>query len=193
MLIPDSSTLLEVLVPEGTLVGAPFHGSPNQDARPDGARPELVILHGISLPPGEYGGPWIRELFLNRLPPDQHPYFREVHALRVSSHLLIRRNGATEQFVPFHRRAWHAGESCFEGREACNDFAIGIELEGADDQPYADAQYEALLAVLRALLAAYPTLSAQRIVGHEHVAPGRKTDPGPAFDWARLRAALGVG
>lgn len=193
MLIPDSSTLLEVLVPEGTLVGAPFHESPNQDARPDGARPELVILHGISLPPGEYGGPWIRELFLNRLPPDQHPYFREVHALRVSSHLLIRRNGATEQFVPFHRRAWHAGESCFEGREACNDFAIGIELEGADDQPYADAQYEALLAVLRALLAAYPTLSAQRIVGHEHVAPGRKTDPGPAFDWARLRAALGVG
>ena len=164
--------------------------SPNCDARPDGARPELLLLHGISLPPGRYGGPEIENLFLNRLDWDQHPYFAEIRGLEVSSHLLIRRDGELVQFVPFTQRAWHAGESRFRGRSRCNDFSIGIELEGEDDEPYADVQYAVLSRVTAALLAAYPGLSAREIAAHSDVAPGRKTDPGPAFDWLRLYDGL---
>ena len=142
------------------------------------------------MPPGKYGGDAIEQLFTNQLDWDSHPYFAEIRGLEVSSHILIRRDGAIVQFVPFLARAWHAGASCFRGRETCNDYSIGIELEGEDDSPYDDRQYEALSATIRALLDAYPTLSARRIAGHADIAPGRKTDPGPAFDWLRLYDGL---
>jgi AmpD protein len=165
--------------------------SPNQDARPDGAQPELIVIHGISLPPGEFGGDAIEQLFRNRLDWDAHPYFREIRGLEVSAHLLIRRDGELLQFVPFTRRAWHAGASYFRDRQVCNDFSIGIELEGTDDTPYDDRQYEVLVAVVRALTRAYPGLSPRRVAAHSDIAPGRKTDPGPAFDWLRLYDGLG--
>lgn len=174
----------------GLLEGVPCVASPNCDDRPDGQAPELVIVHGISLPPGEFGGPWIERLFTNTLPPDAHPYFAEVADRRVSAHVLIRRDGSLLQFVPFHRRAWHAGASSWRGRERCNDFSVGIELEGTDHLPYEDAQYAALAALLAALVRAYPGLDPDALAGHEDVAPGRKTDPGPAFEWPRLRALL---
>lgn len=164
--------------------------SPNCDDRPAGATPELVVVHGISLPPGEFGGPWIDRLFTNTLPPQQHPYFAEVAPLKVSSHLLIRRDGAVVQYVPLHRRAWHAGISSYRGREKCNDFSIGIELEGTDDDAYEPAQYRALSETIVALCAAYPTLSREHIAGHSDIAPGRKTDPGEGFDWPRFKALL---
>jgi len=174
----------------GLLAGARQVLSPHCDARPAGVLPELLVVHGISLPPGEFGGPWIDRLFTGTLPADAHPYFREIAAQRVSAHALIRRDGQIVQYVPFGERAWHAGQSTYRGRAGCNDFSIGVELEGTDDTPYTDAQYEALAALAAALLAAYPSLSTQAIAGHSEVAPGRKTDPGPAFDWARLRALL---
>ncbi len=174
----------------GWVEGARRCVSPNQDARPDPQDVSLLLIHGISLPPGEFGGPWIDALFQNRLDPAAHPYFSGIAHLRVSAHLLVRRDGGLVQYVPFGARAWHAGASCHAGRECCNDFAIGIELEGTDELPYTDAQYATLVAVTRALLAAYPGLSPERIAGHADVAPGRKTDPGPAFDWDRYRAAL---
>jgi len=167
--------------------------SPNQDERPAGTEIDLVVVHGISLPPGDFGGPWIDRLFTNTLPtdgPHAHPYLREIAHLRVSAHLLVRRDGELVQYVPFHRRAWHAGTSSWEGREAVNDFSIGIELEGTDDTPYEDVQYRRLADLVRTLADAYPALAPVRIVGHSDVAPRRKTDPGPAFDWARLRDAL---
>jgi N-acetyl-anhydromuramoyl-L-alanine amidase len=164
--------------------------SPHFDARPKGAAPELIVVHGISLPPGEFGGPWIDRLFAGDLPADAHPSFRDTAALRVSAHALIRRDGAIIQYVPFGMRAWHAGQSQYQGRSGCNDFSIGIELEGTDETPYAEAQYESLAALVGALLVAYPTLSADRIAGHADIAPGRKTDPGPAFDWDRWRKML---
>ncbi len=174
----------------GLLEGARQLPSPNCDERPEGTAIELIVIHGISLPPGEFGGPWIDHLFTNSLDPDAHPYFRQIHSLRVSAHLLIRRDGAPVQYVPFHRRAWHAGISCWGGRERCNDFAIGIELEGSDETPYTPAQYRALAEVIKALWATYPGLTPAALAGHSDVAPGRKTDPGPAFDWQRLLAAL---
>ena len=174
----------------GLLVGVRQVVSPHQDERPAGMPPELVVLHGISLPPGEFGGPWIDRLFTGSLPPDAHPYFAQIGGARVSAHVLIRRDGTPVQYVPFGARAWHAGVSQFEGRSACNDFSIGIEFEGTDDVPYEAAQYITAAGVIRALLGAYSTLSASRIVGHSDIAPGRKTDPGPAFDWARMRALL---
>jgi len=164
--------------------------SPNCDARPAGVATDLIVIHGISLPPGKFGGPWIERLFTNRLPPDRHPFFRRIETLKVSSHLVIRRGGTILQFVPFSRRAWHAGRSSYRGRKHCNDFSIGIELEGTDRRAYTDAQYRALARAVRALLGAYPTLSAERIAGHCDVAPGRKSDPGPAFDWKRFKSAL---
>ncbi|HQU16514.1 MAG: N-acetylmuramoyl-L-alanine amidase [Chromatiales bacterium 21-64-14] len=166
--------------------------SPNCDARPPDTAIDLIVVHGISLPPGEFGGPWIDALFCNCLPPERHAYFQEIAGLTVSAHLLIRRDGTLVQYVPFHLRAWHAGESCHEGRRRCNDFSIGIELEGDDRTPYEDVQYERLAAVIGALMAAFPGIGRDRIVGHSHIAPGRKTDPGPAFDWARLHARLGA-
>lgn len=161
------------------------------DSRPDGVQPELIVVHGISLPPGEFGGPWIDRLFTGSLPPDAHPYFAAMAVGRVSAHALIRRSGEIVQYVPFGLRAWHAGKSEYRGRAACNDFSVGIELEGTDEIPYEAAQYESLAALIEALLLAYPSLSKEHIVGHSDVAPGRKTDPGASFDWARLRAALG--
>jgi N-acetyl-anhydromuramoyl-L-alanine amidase len=170
----------------GLLAAARQRSSPNQDDRPDGAVPELIVIHCISLPPGEFGGPWIDQLFMNRLDPGAHPYFAGVAGLKVSAHLLIRRDGALVQYVPFHRRAWHAGASSWCGRTACNDFSIGIELEGTDDGDYSTAQYRRLAATIRALCRAYPGLSPARIAGHSEIAPGRKTDPGPGFDQGRL-------
>jgi AmpD protein len=164
--------------------------SPNRDARPRGVRADLIVIHGISLPPGEFGGPWIERLFTNSLPPEVHPYFAQVAALEVSAHLLVRRDGGILQFVAFHERAWHAGRSRFRGREGCNDFSIGVELEGVDDVPYTGAQYRALAAVVAALCRAYPRLSPRRIAGHSDIAPGRKTDPGPAFEWRRARRLI---
>lgn len=165
--------------------------SPNRDARPAGAAVDVLVLHGISLPPGEFGGREIEALFLNQLDWGAHPYFAEIRGLEVSAHLLLRRDGELIQFVPFNERAWHAGQSCFRGRSRCNDFSIGIELEGEDDIPYDDRQYEVLPAVLQALILAYPGLSPREIAGHCDVSPGRKSDPGPAFDWLRLYDALG--
>ena len=164
--------------------------SPNRDARPTGCKPELIVLHGISLPPGQYGGDAIEKFFTNCLDWDSHPYFDEIRGLEVSAHLLIRRDGELIQFVPFAERAWHAGASCFRGRETCNDYSIGIEIEGEDESPYDDRQYAMLTTTVLALLRAYPTLSARRIAAHSDIAPGRKTDPGPAFDWLRLYDGL---
>jgi len=160
--------------------------SPNQDERPELAQPELVILHGISLPPGEYGGPHIEAFFTNQLDCSAHPYFKQIEGLKVSAHLLIRRDGEVIQFVPFQRRAWHAGDSRFRGRSCCNDCSIGIELEGVDDAAYSDAQYQQLVMVIESIMNAYPAITIRSIAGHCDVAPGRKTDPGPAFDWLRL-------
>jgi len=162
----------------------------NCDARPDDALPQLIVLHGISLPPGVFGGPEIEALFTNCLDWDADPYFDEIRGLEVSAHLLLRRDGELVQFVAFHQRAWHAGQSSFRGRECCNDYSIGIELEGSDETAYDDRQYDILPGILNALLAAYPSVSAREIAAHSDIAPGRKTDPGPAFDWLRLYDGL---
>jgi len=164
--------------------------SSNCDARPADAAPQLIVLHGISLPPGVFGGDEIEALFTNSLDWDGHAYFEEIRGLEVSAHLLVRRDGELLQFVPFGLRAWHAGESCFRGQPVCNDYSIGIELEGQDELAYDDRQYQTLTAVLVALITAYPQLSARRIAAHSDVSPGRKTDPGPAFDWLRLYDGL---
>ena len=165
--------------------------SPNQSERPIGENPSLLVIHNISLPPGQYGGSCIDDFFCNRLDYSTHPFFQEIRYLRVSAHLLIRRDGEVVQYVPFDRMAWHAGQSCFAGREACNAFSIGIELEGTDYEPFTVRQYECLRQVVQALMAQYPAITPDRIVGHSDIAPGRKTDPGPHFDWQRLRAFLG--
>ena len=164
--------------------------SPNYGPRPPGAAPELLVIHNISLPPGQFGGDCIERLFTNCLDWDAHPFFAEIRGLRVSAHLLIRRNGELLQFVSFDDRAWHAGVSEFAGRDNCNDFSIGIELEGTDQLPYTDTQYQALAGVTAALFRAYPHMGPERIAGHCDIAPGRKTDPGPAFDWQRYRGAI---
>jgi N-acetyl-anhydromuramoyl-L-alanine amidase len=177
---------LRVHLATGLLEGVRQVLSPHHDARPEGMPPDLVVIHNISLPPAQFGGPWIEKLFNGQLPPDVHPYFATVHSARVSAHVLVRRDGEIVQFVPFHRRAWHAGASQYEGRSACNDFSIGIEIEGTDDIFFEDAQYDATRQVILAVTDAYPELSTTRVVGHSDIAPGRKTDPGPAFDWARL-------
>ncbi len=171
----------------GLLLGARLVPSPHQDARPPGAAPVLVVVHGISLPPGHFGGPWIDALFTGVLPPGEHPYFAAVQGLRVSAHVCITREGGVTQYVPFHRRAWHAGASVWKYRGACNDYSVGIELEGTDELPYTPAQYRQLNQVLRALRAAYPSLARGEVVGHSDIAPGRKTDPGSAFDWSQVQ------
>jgi N-acetyl-anhydromuramoyl-L-alanine amidase len=174
----------------GLLTGVRQVLSPHFDARPPGMLPELIVVHGISLPPGEFGGPWIDRLFTGGLPPDAHPSFHDIARVRVSAHVLIRRDGTIIQYVPFSQRAWHAGQSQYRGRSACNDFSIGIELEGTDNTPYADPQYDQLASLVEALLATYPSLSTDHIVGHNDIAPGRKTDPGPSFEWERWRSIL---
>ena len=182
---------LKIDTSTGLVLGTRQVLSPHFDERPAGTLADLIVIHGISLPPGEFGGPWIDRLFTGHLPPDAHPYFQSIAGGRVSAHALIRRDGEIVQYVPFSQRAWHAGRSEFDGRPACNDFSIGIELEGTDETPYEAAQYESLAALINALLAAYPSLSLARIAGHNDIAPGRKTDPGASFDWPGLRARLG--
>jgi AmpD protein len=161
--------------------------SPNCDARPAGSQVTLAVLHSISLPPGEYGGDAIERLFTNRLDPQAHPYFEGIASMKVSAHFLVRRDGALVQFVPIHLRAWHAGVSSWRGRERCNDFSLGIELEGVDDAPFADAQYRTLVDLLLSLRRLLPL---RDVAAHSDVAPGRKTDPGARFDWARVLSAL---
>ena len=180
----ELSTTLDA---ETLLPGAQFILSPNCDERPPGEIIQLAVIHAISLPPGEFGGDAIELLFTNRLNPADHPYYAAIHGQRVSAHFLIRRNGALIQFVPCRKRAWHAGLSNWNGRDRCNDFSVGIELEGCDELPFEDAQYRILEHVLRVLKRSYP-LSA--VVGHAEIAPGRKTDPGLHFDWRRIAASL---
>lgn len=170
----------------GRLSGCEFIPSPNCDDRPAGAI-ELLVIHNISLPPGEFGGDAVQRLFTNTLDPAAHPYFAGIAGLRVSAHFFVRRDGHIVQFVPCLQRAWHAGESCWQGALRCNDFSLGIELEGTDEAPYTDAQYAALDRLTRALRAAYPI---RGIAGHSDIAPQRKTDPGPSFDWTRFLAGL---
>jgi AmpD protein len=186
----SATSPLQIEPGTGLLAGVRQVLSPHFDGRPKDVAPELVVVHGISLPAGEFGGPWIDHLFTGSLPAEAHPSFRETATLRVSAHALIRRDGSITQYVPFGMRAWHAGQSQYQGRSGCNDFSIGIELEGTDTIPYTEAQYESLAALVDALLSTYHTLSAERIAGHSDIAPGRKTDPGPVFEWARFRHLL---
>jgi AmpD protein len=164
--------------------------SPNHDQRPDACPVDLLVIHNISLPPSQFGGNWIEDFFLNRLDPGADEYFPSICEMKVSSHLLIRRDGELVQYVPLDLRAWHAGHSVFQGRDNCNDFSIGIELEGADDIPYTDKQYEVLGKVTLDIMVRYRNITPERITGHSDIAPGRKTDPGPAFDWPRYLGSL---
>ena len=177
----------------GWLEGVRLVPSPNCDARPQGCDVELVVVHNISLPPREFGGLDIDRLFTNTLDPAAHPYFLGIAHVPVSAHLLIARNGRVTQYVSLYERAWHAGVSSFRGRERCNDFSVGIELEGADDIPYEDTQYGRLAELVRILRERWPGLGDDRLVGHSDIAPGRKTDPGPAFHWTRLRGLVSSG
>ena len=163
--------------------------SPNYSERPKGRQIDMLVIHNISLPPGEFGGPWIDHLFTNQLDANAHAYFAGIAHLRVSAHVLIRRCGEVTQYVPFNRKAWHAGQSSFAGEENCNDFSVGIELEGCDDQSFTEEQYKKLTELTEFLRGCYPAISPDRIVGHSDIAPQRKTDPGPCFDWQRYRKA----
>ena len=176
----------------GWLQGVRHVVSPNCDERPDGSALSLIVVHGISLPPGQFGNGWIDRFFCNDLPADADPYFAAICTLEVSAHVLIGRDGGLTQFVPFAKRAWHAGRSSYCGRSECNDFSVGIELEGTDDLPYTLPQYVALADLIRALRRSYPSLREAEVVGHSDIAPGRKTDPGPAFDWLELHRLLGA-
>lgn len=163
--------------------------SPNSDERPADVAVDLIVIHSISLPPDKYGGDAIERFFQNKLNKDEHPYFEQIHEMKVSSHILIKRSGEIVQFVPFNDRAWHAGQSCYSGRDSCNDFSIGIELEGTDTDRFEDAQYHQLAQLIKALRSAYPGIK-NNITGHSDIAPGRKTDPGSGFDWDRLNDDL---
>ena len=174
---------------EGIVAGATQISSQNWDERPEGAAVALLVVHGISLPPGEFGGDAIARLFTNTLDFSEHPYYETLRDLKVSAHFLIRRDGELIQFVPCAKRAWHAGASVWRGRERCNDFSIGVELEGVDESAYADPQYRTLSRLLLTLRERYPIVD---VVGHADISPGRKTDPGPAFDWGRFREFLAV-
>ncbi len=178
---------MNMLDAEGWLTGPRRVLSPNCDERPAGQMVRLIVVHAISLPPGEFGGDGIERLFANALDPGAHPYYREIRSLRVSAHFLIRRDGGVVQFVPCSLRAWHAGASIWHGAECCNDFSIGIELEGCDDLPFEPPQYASLVRLVRILRQHYPI---EDIVGHADIAPGRKTDPGPLFDWAHFQRLL---
>ncbi|RDV29085.1 1,6-anhydro-N-acetylmuramyl-L-alanine amidase AmpD [Alteromonas aestuariivivens] len=170
--------------------GAECIPSPHWDERPEKCDISLLVIHNISLPPGEFGGKGIEQLFCGTLDPSEHPFYQQIAGLKVSAHCVIRRDGKVEQYVPFSARAWHAGVSSFQGQGRCNDFSVGIELEGTDTQPYTEHQYASLVKVCQELIEAYPKISLGRIVGHNDIAPGRKTDPGPFFDWCRLRQQL---
>ncbi|MGI1678425.1 MAG: 1,6-anhydro-N-acetylmuramyl-L-alanine amidase AmpD [Cellvibrionaceae bacterium] len=191
----DSSFKTPQKIENGWLTDAKRVISPNYDERPENCDVDLLVIHNISLPPGQFGGGYVQQLFCNTLDCEIHPYFDQLRDLKVSSHVLIDRHGKVTQFVPFHKRAWHAGASSYNGRGACNDFAIGIELEGVDDQPYTADQYEELTKVTKILCQHYPSLKKENrddhnIVGHSDIAPGRKTDPGEAFDWGKYRLGL---
>ncbi len=177
-------------IEQGWLNFAVRRPSANCNQRPDPTEISLLVIHNISLPPGQFGGSCVERLFCNQLDWSEHPFFETIQGITVSAHLFIRRDGQVLQFVPFHERAWHAGQSQFLGRANCNDFSIGIELEGTDDSPYEVAQYDQLTRITRLLLDHYPALAPDRIVGHSDIAPGRKTDPGSHFDWALYRGAL---
>lgn len=164
--------------------------SPNCDPRPPKTRVDMLVIHNISLPPEQFEGDYVEQFFRNRLDPAEHPYFKEIAHLCVSSHLYIKRDGSLIQFVPLHMRAWHAGDSCWKDQSRCNDFSIGIELEGSDTQPFEDAQYDKLVEITGDLMTLYPSISDDRIVGHSDIAPERKTDPGPMFDWDRYKEML---
>jgi len=181
---------LKVDKPSSLLMDIPYIPSPNCDDRPLADDISLIVLHGISLPAGQFGGPYVEHFFTNRLDHALDSGFEEIKDMRVSAHLFIRRDGSIIQFVPFQKRAWHAGKSKYEGREVCNDFSIGIELEGTDEVEYTDIQYQQLGAAIEAILTAYPAITRDRITGHSNIAPGRKTDPGSAFDWAKLAHVL---
>jgi AmpD protein len=181
---------MHIDVTSGLINEARQQPSPNCDFRPDGVDISLIVIHGISLPPGQYGDDYIDQLFCNQLNPNGHPYFKDIAGLKVSSHLLIRRDGELVQYVPLQKRAWHAGVSCFKERDCCNDFSVGIELEGEDESPYTEVQYQSLARVIKSLIKMYPALNDKTIVGHSDIAPGRKTDPGPAFDWSLLNQLL---
>lgn len=174
----------------GKLRNVSFIESPNCDERSSEEDINLIVVHGISLPPNEFGGDGVRQLFTNQLDPAEHPYYKSIHQLKVSAHAFIRRDGEIIQFVPFHKRAWHAGLSEYKGRCQCNDFSIGIELEGADDIPYTSSQYSALTSLINSLWQAYPHIQKEDLVGHSDIAPGRKTDPGESFDWQKLHDLL---
>ncbi|MFW5824082.1 MAG: 1,6-anhydro-N-acetylmuramyl-L-alanine amidase AmpD [Marinobacter sp.] len=191
----DSATSRHIaaLRTSGRVPAARWCPSPNFGPRPDGDDISLLVIHNISLPPEQFGGPYIEDFFCDRLDTSAHPYFREIAGMTVSAHLLIRRDGELLQFVSLRDRAWHAGRSVFCGREECNDYSIGIELEGADQVPYTEAQYRQLASVTRDIMAAWPAITEDRIAGHSDIAPGRKTDPGPAFDWPCFRRLLVAG
>ncbi|WP_411705685.1 1,6-anhydro-N-acetylmuramyl-L-alanine amidase AmpD [Edaphovirga cremea] len=173
----------------GWIMGVRRVESPHCDLRPEDESPSLLVVHNISLPPGEFGDPYIDQLFTGTLDPEDHPFFAEICHLRVAAHCLIRRDGEIVQYVPFDKRAWHAGVSQWKGRERCNDFSIGIELEGTDILPFTDVQYRSLIDISELLIGYYP-ITLENITGHSDIAPGRKTDPGPAFDWPRYRLSL---
>lgn len=188
--LPESDTDGKTLRETGHISFSRWCPSPNFGPRPDGAAISLLVVHNISLPPGQFGGPEIEDFFCNRLDHSAHPYFQTIAGIEVSAHLLVRRDGSLVQFVSLLDRAWHAGRSCFEGQEECNDFSIGIELEGTDDIPYTPEQYQRLAEVADLIMTAWPEITTDRITGHCDIAPGRKSDPGPAFDWQYFRAAL---
>jgi AmpD protein len=172
------------------LLGVKFSPSAHHNERPADTEVVMIVVHGISLPPGEFGGTAVEDFFCGKLDAERHPYYKEIAHLRVAAHLFIKRCGETIQFVPFNQRAWHAGESQFGGRSNCNDYSIGIELEGSDDVPYTAAQYQELSRVVHILRQAYPHISPANVVGHSDIAPGRKTDPGRHFDWAYFKSLL---
>ncbi len=177
-------------IKDGWLSGVEHHISPHFTSRDANQPISLLVVHNISLPPGEFGGPYITDLFLGKLSASAHPYFEDIYQLQVSAHCLIRRTGEVIQYVSFDNKAWHAGVSCFEGKEKCNDFSIGIELEGTDTLPYTESQYLQLVSLVKKLQESYPLISDNNMVGHSDIAPGRKTDPGEAFDWERFRHLL---
>lgn len=182
--------MMKLNLETGWLEGISHCPSPHYDERPIGMDIDLIVIHGISLPPGEFGGPFIDQLFTQTLASEAHPYFALIAQLRVSAHVLIRRTGEMTQYVSLFQRAWHAGVSCFVGRTHCNDFSIGIELEGSDEVPYTDEQYQQLAQLINLLQQIWPHINCNCIVGHCDIAPGRKTDPGPAFDWERLHELM---
>ena len=182
----NKTKIFEVTPDNFLFSGITYFASPNQDDRPIGIKPEIIVIHGISLPPGDFVNDNIKDFFLNRLNHKEHSYFESIKDLKVSSHLLIDRNGILSQFVPLNKRAWHAGSSCYQGTSNCNDFSIGIELEGQDHIDYTELQYRCLVKVAQSLMYFYPIIDARKIVAHSDIAPTRKTDPGPSFDWFKL-------